>query len=165
MALSEELKKVYSSNPVDTRYYDTIEVSHSMFSQTYYFIRDSENKHFTLEDGTKVEFLPYGFDIRLPEVGSPQQDIVFAFDSVGGEVIKELERAAQKINEPIILTYRVFIDGFATPQNTPIRLVLTNIVADNRVVSATATRPDLYKRIIPSGNHSHFDKRFHGLWV
>ena len=163
--LSDELKEIYSSNPSGKRAYDTIELSHSQFTQTHYLVKDNINHTWQLEDTSSVEFVAFGFDIKLPEKGAIQQDMTFVFDNVGREIMSELELAASVITEPIVLKYRSYADGFVTPQITAIELSLTNIVADNKSITAVATRPDLYKRMIPSGNKAFFDNRFHGLYV
>ena len=165
MALSEELKKIYSSNPVDVRAYDTVEMSHSLFKKTFYMVKDNVSHDWKLEDDTLVTFEAFGFDIRLPDVGSPQQDLRFIFDSVSGVAVKELERAAENIEEPIQLIYRAYVDGYDTPQTTAMHLVLTNIVADAHAISAVATRSDLYNRTIPNGSKVFYDSRFTGLYI
>ncbi len=165
MALSQELKEIYSSNPVDIRAYDTVELSHSLFNETHYLVRDAQNHRWQLEDLSYVDFLAFGFNIVLPEVGSTQQDLKFVFDSVAGMGVSELELAAQDITEPIKLKYRVYTDGYDTPQTTVMTLVLTNIVAGTTTITATATRSDLFKRTIPSGNKAFFDTRFQGLYL
>jgi len=165
MALSNELKKIYSANPTAEMAYDTIEISHSLFTQTYYLVKDNDSHNWKLEDDSIVTFEGFAFDIRLPEVGSPQQDLAFVFDNVGREGTRELELAAENIDEPIKLIYRAYIDGFDTPQTSPLSLVLTNIVTDDVTITAVATRADLYKRTIPTGNKAYFDQRFLGLWL
>ena len=165
MALSEELKKIYSSNPNDKRAYDTVEISHSRFSKVFYMVQDDESHSWKLENGSTVRFEAFGFNIKLPEVGAENQDISFAFDNVSRVAMPELERAAGKIEEPIKLVYRAYVDGASTPQTSPITLMLTNIVADNQTISAVATKSDLYKRMIPSGHKAYFDSDFQGLWL
>ncbi len=165
MALSDALKKIYSSNPIGERFYDSVELTHSLFSKKFYFVRDTESHDWKLEDGSTVTFESFGFNIILPQVGDVAQDIKFQFDNVGRIGMPELEAAAVKIEEPIKLVYRAYIDGTDLPQTSPISLVLTNIVADNFTVSAVATRSDLYKRRIPTGNKAYFDNRFHGLFL
>ena len=163
--LSEELKEIYSSNPVGIRYYETAEISHSRFSKVFYLVQDSDTHEWKLEDDSTVTFEPFGFALVLPEAGDVQQDLAFQFDNVSQVAMPELEAAAELISEPIKLIYRVYIDGTDLPQTTAIELVLTNIVADNLVVSAVATRPDLYKRMIPTGNKAYYDQRFYGLFL
>lgn len=163
--LSDELKKIYASNPYDARFYEAVEISHSLFSKVYYLVRDSEAHNWKIEDESIKEFVSYPFNIKLPEVGSAQQDISFVFDNISQEIMRELESAAININESIKLKYRVYIDGDDTPQIPVIELSLTNIVADNFTISAIATRPDLYKRLFPTGNQSRFDSRYKGLYL
>ena len=167
MALTDDLKEVYSSNPIAVRAYDTLELTHSLFSEPFRVVKDDIPHDFNLITGapSPVTFIAYPFDIVLPEVGSNQQDIKIVLDNVSRVPIQELERAAALIDEPIVATYRPYIDGNINPQGDPIRLVLTNITADNYTVSATATRPDLFKRKFPTGPEAFFDDRFRGLTV
>jgi len=165
MALSEDLKKIYNANPVSMRHYDTVELSHSLFTKTYYLVRDNENHDWKLENDSTVTFEAFGFDVKLPEVGSDQQDMAFQFDNTMHIPVSELELAAENISEPIKLKYRVYADGFDTPQSTAINLVLTNIVVTNTIMSAVAIRPDLYARQFPAGDKITFDERFKGLYL
>ena len=165
MPLSDELKKIYSANPVSERFYDTIEISHSLFSKIYYLVKDKENHNWQLEDTNVVTFEGFGLDIIKPKVGDVQQNISFVFDNVGREAMPELEAAAELITEPIKLVYRTYIDGSDLPQSSAMTLFLTNIVADNHTVTAVATRSDLYKRKVPTGNKAYFDQRFYGLFL
>ena len=162
MALSQELKEVYSSNPIGKRYYNTAEISHSRFSKTFYMVEDGVSHEWKLEDGSIVTFEPMGFSLVLPEVGGADQTIKFVFDNVGREAMPELEAAAELISEPIRLVFRVYVDELEHSQ-FDMNLVMTNIVADNLSISATASRPDLYGRNIPVGNEVFYDSRFKGL--
>ena len=165
MALSEALKEVYSSNPVDARAYETMEFSHSLFSKTYYFVIDDKNHDWKLEDGSIVTFEAYEMKMELPEVGSTQQDLLIVLDDTEQQIVVELERAIKKPEESIKSVYRVYVDGYDEQQRSPISLSLTNIVSRNGTVSASASRPNLYAIKIPSGIKSSFDQRFHGLFI
>ena len=165
MALTDTLKEVYSSNPSNKRAYDTVEISHSLFSKTYYLVRDDVAHTWLIDATTYKEFISYPFEIRLPELGSPQQDISFVFDNTSLEIMREVEAAAENIDEAIKLVYRAYVDGLDAAQSTAIELSLTNIVADSKAISGTATRPDLFKRYFPAGNKSYYDSRFKGLYL
>jgi len=160
-----ELREIYSSNPVAQRYYETVQLTHSSFTKPYYLVQDDEDHDWRLEDGTTVTFISFPIAIILPEVGSTRQDVTFVFDNIGQLAIRELELAAENIQEPIKLVYRVYVDNYDDCQITPLHLVLTNIVADNYKISAVATRSDLYKRLIPTGNKALYDYRFWGLYL
>lgn len=165
MSYTDELKELYSSNRSDLEGFDTLEISHSLFSKTYYFVKDGVNHTWELEDTTEKEFISFAFEIILPEAGSPQQDVAFSFDNTSLEIMREVEAASANITEAIKLIYRVYIDGIAEPQSTAIELSLTNIVADMKTISGVATRPDLFKGYFPAGNKAYFDTRFKGLYI
>ncbi len=167
MALSEELKRLYSSNENRARYYDTLELTHSNFTAPIRIVKDCDAQNFNLNtgDASTVEFQAFPFDVKQPEAGSNQQEVSIVLDNVSRLPIEQLELAAENIDEPIIATYRVYMDGSADPQTLPLRMVLTNIVATNYTVSAVATRPDLFKRKFPTGSQAFFDDRFQGLYL
>ncbi len=156
MALSRELQEVYSSNTLDIRAYDTIELSHSLFSQTFYLIQDDVSHTLKLESGESVEFVPFGFNVVLPTKGSNQQDVGLVFDNVAQIGIKELELAAENIKENIVCKYRAYIDGDDTPQSY-LELALTNVSADPFKITSNASRVSLYDRHVP--------KRRYDSWV
>jgi len=164
MALSAELKKLYSSNTVGVKYYDTLELSHRTFNPIY-IVRDQKSHLWLNENGYGKTFNPYPFTIVLPEIGSAQQDLSVVFDSTDQELMRLLEEASKFIGDPIQIIYRVYIDGTNVSQTTPLKLVMTNIVSDINTVRATATRPDLYARKIPSGILTRYDQRFEGLFL
>ncbi len=165
MAISENLKELYSSNPDNVEAYDTIILTHSRFSRDYYLIKSNKPHTFTRENGEEVEFEPFPFSFELPEVGSSQQDMQLVFDAVGGEVVKELEAASMKMDEPILLAYSVYIDGDTMPQHSPIKLTLRHLVVSSLTVTCTASRSDLYQKRIPTGVTTLFDQKYRGLWL
>ncbi len=191
MALSEELKKIYTNHQDTRMYYDTIQLNHPNFQQKnadmlpsetsypndtsypadynlaengYYMIRADESKTFNVE-GVPTLFQVFPFNVVVPQQGSDQQDMAVVFDNVSTELISGLEAAAMNTAVPITMTYRTYIDGDAEPQITPIVLSLTNFTVDIKTVSATATRSDLYNRRFPYGKTSTFDKKYVGLYL
>jgi len=157
MALSEDLKVVYSSNTYDIQAYDTIELSHSMFTKTYYYVKNSFAIQKITDEVGEVTFEPLAFSIQPPTKGADQQDIQFVFDNTLGNGFDELEKAATKMNEPIVLKYRVFVENLDTQQMSTIVLALINITATPSTVSALASRTSLYARKVP--------KRTYEPWV
>ena len=150
MSLSQELQEVYSSNVLDIRVYDTIELSHSLFSKTFYLIQDNVAHNLKLEDNSVVEFVPFGFSVVLPTKGSNQQDVGLVFENVAQIGIKELELAAENIKENIVCKYRPYIDGDDTPQAAALELQLTNVSADPFKITSNASRVSLYDRHVPA---------------
>lgn len=157
MALSEELKSIYSSNTVTQRVYDTVEMYHPLFTETFYLIADSLPK--TLEvfnNDTQLweqqVFQPFAFTITRPPKGSKQQDMQFIFSNVAQIGITQLELAAEDMSYPITLTFRLYIEGDLQPHNDPIVLELTNVSATSTTISGTASRTNLFGKKVPSRN-------------
>ena len=150
MALTEELKKVYASNTYAIKAYDTVEVSHPKFSRTYFLVIADVPKQWKTESGTMQTFRPSPFSIKKPTKGDNQQDMVFALDNTAQIGIQELERAAQDMNIPIKIVYRVYIDGSQDPQSAPIELYLSNVEATITSISGVASRLNLFSRKVPA---------------
>jgi len=152
MALSDDLKRVYSSNTIDVRSYDTVELSHSLFTQTYYLINDPVPQILEISAGVSKTFTPFAFSVSLPTKGSNQQEIGLVFDNVAQIGITEIELASGNMKEPIKMIYRVYIDGDITSQIDPIELELTSVSATAISITATATRTNLYAKKVPTRN-------------
>ncbi len=151
MALDIQLKEIYSSNAVDVQAYDTVELSHPNFTQTYYLVDANEAKSWKLEDDSEVVFEPFVFTLSLPQKGSNQQELGLVFDNVAQIGIMELERASDNIEIPITMKYRVYIDETypRTPKSDVIVLSLKNVSATAKTITATASRANLYARKVP----------------
>ena len=151
MALSTELKEIYSSNAVSNKAYDTVELSHPNFTQTYYLIDANAPKTLKLEDGNEVVFQPFVFTLSLPKKGSNQQELGLVFDNVAQIGITELERASENITIPITMKYRVYTDDDFnnTPKSDAVVLSLKNVNATAKTITATASRANLYARKVP----------------
>ena len=190
MALTTELKKIYSNYEDNRRFYDTVQLYHPNFdtsgvypaddsypsdtsypqevdhaAYSFFLVRDDTNHTFQLEDATSKEFQAYPFNIIQPQVGEDQQDIGIVLDNVSLELLSNIQTAAQNQNVPIEMTFRVYIEGDVTPQITPITLALTEIVVDMNTVSCKASRVDLFKRKFPFGENTYFNENFKGLLV
>lgn len=156
MALSEELKEIYSSNVVTQRVYDAVKIYHPLFTEEFYLIADVVQRDLQVEDEenpgeyiTKT-FQPFGFSISRPAKGSNQQDMQFTFSNVAQIGIQQLELAAEDMDTPISLTFWPYIDGDTMPQSDGMTLELTNVSATAISISGTAARINLYGRKVPS---------------
>lgn len=190
MALSNELKKIYSNYDDTRRFYDTVQLYHPNFNtstaypsddkypsntlypsdidynaQSFFLVRDSVDHDFELEDASVQTFTAYPFNVIQPQVGEDQQDIGIVLDNVSLELLENIQIAAQNQNVPIQMTFRVYMDGDAGTQITPITLALTEIVIDMFTVSCKASRVDLFKRKFPFGENTYFDSNFKGLTI
>ena len=192
MAISNELKKIYSNYDDSRMFYDTVQLHHPNFNvpadspypsetsypsdtsypgeidynaQSFYLIRDSADHTLKLEDGSSQIFQGYPFDVIQQEVGSDQVDIGIVLDNVSLEIIGNIELAAQNTSVPIQMTFSVYMEGDDTPQITPIQLALTEVVVDMMTVTCKASRTDLFKRKLPFGKNTYFLSNFEGLTI
>ncbi len=192
MAISTELKKIYSNYDDTRRFYDTVQLFHPSFNatsidiypsetsypsdasypaevdynaQSFFLVRDDIVHTFDLEDSTTQQFQPYPFNVIQPQVGEDQQDIGIVLDNISREILANIELAAQTTSIPIQMTFRVYMDGDVTPQITPITLNLTEVVVDMFTVSCKASRTNLFDRKFPHGENTYFGENFKGLTV
>lgn len=155
--LKEAIKEAYASAPTDEVILFTIEMRHPAFTVPLRVVRDYRSWTVTLEEsapenaGEKVEYLPYAFDLELPEVdetGKPE--IVITIDNVGRDIMNYLE-AAVRTPYKIEVTYRIYLNSDTTgPQNDPpMTMVINNIEADVYRITARAGFTDLSKAAFP----------------
>lgn len=193
MAISTELKKIYSDYDDTRRFYDTVQLYHPTFNadavtwfpsdtrypgatyypqdidpnfQSFFLVRDSQDHTFLLDDGvTEQVFSAYPFNVIQPQAGEDQQDIGIVLDNVSREILSNIELAATNQEVPIIMTFRVYAEGETGSQITPISLALTEVVVDMFTVSCKASRTDLFSRRLPNGKNTYFNENFKGLIV
>ena len=190
MAITTELKEIYSNYEDTRRFYDTVQLYHPSFNassvtaypsatmypsttlyptdidyiaQSFFLVRDSVNHTFNLEGAVSQLFTAYPFNVIQPQVGEDQQDIGIILDNVSQEILANIELAAVNNSIPIIMTFRVYMDGDTDSQITPISLALTEIVVDMFSVSCKASRVDLFDRRLPFGDNTYYDENFKGL--
>ena len=121
---------------------ETLEISHTNFTKTYYLCNYNEN--FTGDIPSPTVFEPAGFRITLPtqnESGNETFNLVL--DATDRVIIDELELAITTYNEPIDVKYRPFIFGDSTPQiDNPFTFKLFNVTYENGVVTGTGNLPE-----------------------
>ncbi len=162
MAISDKLKEIYSSNPVNTRYYDAIELSHPNFTQTYYFVLDHVSHSFKNKADSLVTFEPMAFQIQLPQVGENQQDIQLSIDNTNLQLVKELNNASADFTTPITLVASVYVDNDEEIQNQSYTMKIKTISANYSSVTATATSLDTINIQFPTHTFNH---DFPGLFI
>ena len=190
MAISDELKKIYSNYDDSRRFYDCVQLYHPNFNtstaypsttkypsltlypmaidytaQSFFLVRDDVDHDFQIADLSTQTFVAYPFNIIQPQVGEDQQDIGIVLDNVSLELLENIEAAALNQSVPIQMTFSVYMDGDITSQITPITLALTEIVVDMFTVSCKASRTDLFKRKLPFGKNTYFNSNFKGLII
>ena len=160
--LSNELKEIYSSNPQEKRYYDTIEIYHPAFTKTYYFVADDRSHTFRNYNGQEVTFEPFGFTVKLPAVGENQQDLQITLDNTNMQLLTELNNASTDLETPISLVSSVYIDGSVERQTSSYKLKINSISGNNKAIVATASSTDTINIIVPKNT---FNYNFPGLFI
>jgi len=162
-SLTDAIKEAYASAPTDTVILHTLEFRHSAFTQPLRVVYDNRQWSGYLEadapedGGQLVNFSPYTFEIKLPEVtdsGLPELEI--KIDNVTQEIQEQIEAAAVT-SEQVELTYRPFLSsdvngsGYLNgPQmDPPMHLVITFIKADVLKITATASFGDISNKLFP----------------
>ena len=159
MAISEGLKEIYATAPVDRFYIETLTLTHPIFiegdNRTGEFFMTNQRDGFTatLEDSRSVEFAPVPFT-AIPPNSQEQSDIQLqvGIDNSSRELMSQLERLGRTPNVPIIVTYRVYLsDDYSEPQNLPpLILDIISVKATQQFVSFTAGNSNQRDKPFPS---------------
>lgn len=156
--MTEELKNLYSYNPIEQTQFDTLSLSHSQFSQTYNLVKSDTDRLFA-----SVQYTASGFSFTLPEKGSNQQDLTISINNVESDIINELESALAEPNEPIQVVYRTFIDTLPDDIQFELTLQLQEILVSRYSIEGRATSVNLFDSTFP---RQRFDSwKFTGLTI
>lgn len=155
MTLSDALKRTYSSVGTDV-VFETLELNHFSFPQTFRIVRDYVPLTAGLENGGgTVTFEPFAFNVVQPkknDKGSETLQIVI--DNVDRRIVDLVEGAIEGVGAktPIDVIYRIYLTSQTTiPQNDPpLRLSLFNITINKGQMSGTAKRDDIINRKFPN---------------
>lgn len=164
MTISAALKRVYASAPTNVRYVETLSFSHSQFANAHYFTNDLRDWTFNLETGASQVFTSIPFKLQLPNNDkNGNQDLQIVISNIGAVMMSELEAANSLPTEPIVCTFRVYLNTTgSSPQNTPVlQMTITDVEAKKDTISAVARRADILNKPFPSESYT-FDK-FPGL--
>jgi len=168
--ISTELKKIYAG---DTGWVplETLEFSHSMFSQPYFIVNDHQNWRFKtrpdndpLNPPPIVEFLSIPFRLKLPDRDAGgAQELEIVMSNISRTFVDELERSNTLPAENIACTMRVYRNLMdSEPEiDPPMRLYISSVMVEADAIVATASRYDVLNRSFPSRVFSQYE--FPGL--
>lgn len=168
-ALSAALAEAYASAPTDVVILHTLEFRHSAFVEPIRVVSDHVALTAALEatapidPSTAVEFLPYAFDVQLPDATSGRMpELLITIDNID-QVIEENIEAAAGSAEKIEVTYRPYLstDLSAPHMDPPLTLTVTHIEATPYQVRARAGFRNLASIGFP--NQDYTAERFPGL--
>jgi hypothetical protein len=148
MPISAALKQRYTSD-VNVDWREALIISHSA-AGIFYISTHNETLQ-GLVDGVLNTFQPIPFVAVLPKSGSQgQQDLTLSICNVGQEMYDAINLAITIPTEAIRCRYTIDILGDTAPQyDPPLELSLTNIKIGDVVMSATATRSQIFNRPFP----------------
>lgn len=150
MAISQDLQRVYSSNPTGVTFYDALYLSHPTWPVDLAYITNTiEDKTFNLY-GEPVVFKPASFEIKLPtrnDLGIVEFEILFPLTYTTIELVD----LAEVSDDPITATLVTYLDGSPDPQMEPITLQLDTIALNDTNGIGRAQRIDLLNRMYPRG--------------
>lgn len=160
--LSEAVKEAYASAPSDEVILFTIELNHPSFTQPLRVVRDSKKLVARLEPdapqngGEEVEFAPYAFDLKLPDIdeyGKPE--LTISIDNIGRELIWYIEQAL-KTRRKIDVIYRLYLESdLSCPQNNPPMMMQINTISANaKSINMVAGFADLSMKAFPKKNYT-----------
>ena len=163
--LSDKLKKLYTSSGNDV-ILETLQVSHTTFSNDFYIVKDFQDFTANLENsGPQVTFNKYSFSVNGPNKGSDGNiTLNIVIDAVNLTLINLLETAVQDTNNnPITIIHRVYVQSDTTgPQRDPIKLQVRSLSINNFTISATAEMVGLENKKFLNINYDH---RFKSLLI
>lgn len=154
MAISDELKRVYASAPIDDFYVETLSLEHPTFANGVRYLTNQNGGWVgSLETGGQAayDYVPF---VSLPPASQDQAAITLniVIDNASRELMYELENMAQTPSQPITVVYRVYLNSSPTTlqNDPPTRLWVANVVADQRTVSFAASTTNLRNTPFPS---------------
>jgi hypothetical protein len=158
MAISEALKEIYATAPVDRYYIETLTLVHPIFilgdntEGNFYMTNQRDAFTGTLETGDVVEFQPVPFT-AIPPNNEDESDLQLqvAIDNASRGLMDNLERLGETPNVPIEVYYRVFLSDDLTVQNDPpLKLDILAVKATQQMVSFSAGLTNLRSKPFPS---------------
>lgn len=161
MPISDELKQVYSSAPVDVHHIETLELQHPIFqsknsigkTNSVYLVNQIGGLNATTEDGAVVDFEPASFAVIPPNSQESNAiQLQVALDNTSRRLVDSLEQLNRSPNIPIVCLYRVYLsDDFSGPQNDPpLKLYVLSVTASDSVVTFNAGLANIRKIPFPS---------------
>jgi len=111
MAVGDKLKELLVSYPRGEYTIDTLEISHSLLSKSYYLTREPEGITATLEDNvTVIAFEGSQIELQMNSTKDDlDQNFQFTFPDLENILDDEMERIPLNNTEPIMVTYRCYV--------------------------------------------------------
>lgn len=144
----EAYKLKLASNPDGQLDFDTLEITHSLFSQRYLLVVGTSPLTATLETSETVTFTPTAMDVA--EGGSnndTDQQASFTLPDVGNLLDDEMSRLPLSNEEAPVFIYRAFVStDLSFPARGPVTYDLQALTQSKGVFTAGVGVPRLNER-------------------
>jgi len=139
------LRIILSTYPVGIYTIDTLEISHSLFTQTYYLTREPAGITAFDENGLEIDFTGANFE---PVLNSTKNDLdenfQFTLPDINNYLDDELSRIPLNNDEKIACIYRGYnSDDLSAPSYGPIRLEVLSVSQQKGIFTISAGAPQL----------------------
>ena len=140
----DDYRRLLASQPEEERYFETIELSHSLFSRTYRLVVDSVALDATTPEDGLVTFEPASIKpVNAMQSDDLDQSVSFTIADVENILDDELDRVPLGFSESPLLIYRIYLN---TDLSEPVEFFQYNIkeVAQQEgIFTIKAGSPDL----------------------
>ena len=149
MAITDNLRRIYSTAPANELFYEALMLSHPAWVENIAIVTNTIVPITKNIGPLQITFNPAAFRITMPrrnDGGLVDLNITFPLAS---RAMLELLQLAEQGREPISVILTVYTDYSDDPQITPIELQMDSIVMTDTEVSGNASRIDLINRAYP----------------
>jgi hypothetical protein len=165
MPISDELKAIYVTAPVDDIYIETLTLSHPEITGTVRYITNNRDGWpAKLENGDDVLYTYTPFGVVPPDKAEQANlSLKVAIDNTSRNLMDELEALATQPTEPIAVIYRVYLlsDPNTVQNDPPLTLEVLSVTATEQAISFNAGITNLRSKPFPSELYS--PEKFPGL--
>ena len=140
-----------ASNPEGELDYQTVEITHSLFSRRYLIVMGNEPLTATLETGEVVTFEPSAMEVKSASNNNTMdQQAAYTLPDVGNLLDDEMDRIPLSNTEWPLFTFRAFVStDLSYPCNGPVSYDLQALSQSKGVFTADVGVPRLNER--PTG--------------
>lgn len=112
MALTKEQLEIFTNNKKQQIILQTLQLSHSTFSEDFYIIRDLHDRTLTLENGLKKDFNAVNFSVKIPGFSQKlDSTLQFQIDVVNSELVSQISKLLDNPSRELIkVVFRAYTD-------------------------------------------------------
>jgi len=148
MTTEEKLKILLATYPKGKHLIDTLEISHSLFSQTFYFTREPFGITASIPDGlggfVEVNFVGANFEPVLNQRKSDlDSDFSFTLADPENQLDDELDLIPLDNSEKIVVIYRSYNSDDLSEAGETHRLEVLNVSQEKAVFTMSCGVPQL----------------------